>query len=418
MEKLQHDVFVDEQKAIEQYNETAERESAKISKLGSAALGGFNLLPEAVSKNEHIRERMEGRVIGQPAAIEAIVDALDRRDARLPTDKRPIANFAFLGPTGVGKTETAKALSEALADEGDEPSLILINGAEYSANHDVARLLGASPGYIGYGDETVLNSQNVKKNTVVLIDEAEKAAPDLHKLLLGIMEEGELATGKREVISFRDTVLIITSNLGASQMTDRLKSNHVGFAFDNTDNRQQDVNRVEGSANAAFEKYFKPEFINRLTKQVVFHPLDKDSMGEILDVKLNAVNQEFESYEKCFSVDISDEVRSLIVEEGHKRRELGARPLVRSFESRIMTMIGRYQGSDMIEHGSRVKIFHRDEVGMDGQNVDTPELVFTYQHDPILEHENYLKRQKREEREVSMALAKMEEKSNQGPRMI
>lgn len=418
MEKLQHDVFVDEQKAIEQYNETAERESAKISKLGSAALGGFNLLPEAVSRNEHIRERMEGRVIGQLAAIEAILDALDRRDARLPSDKKPIANLAFLGPTGVGKTETAKALSEAMTEEGDEPSFIMINGAEYASNHQVSRLVGAPPSYVGFGAETVLNSENVKKNTVILFDEIEKAAPALHNLLLNAMDEGEIRTGTGEVVSLRDAVLIITSNLGSDKVTEHLKDDGLGFAFGKSGNQEQDVKRTEDAANKYFSKHFKPEFVNRLTKQVVFHPLEKESMGKILDVKLNAVNEEFESYDRCFSVDLSDGVREKIVEEGYKERHLGARPLVRSFESRIMTMIGRYQGSDMIEHGSRVKIFHRDEVGMDGQNVDTPELVFTYQHDPILEHENYLKRQKREEREVSTALAKMEEKSNQGPRMI
>ena len=327
-------------------------------------------------ETDKIRDVLRQRIIGQDAAIDALVAAYDRLATRSAYDLRPIASLAFLGPTGVGKSETAKVLAEFLA-EGEAESLIKIDCSNFSHGHEVAALTGSPPGYVGYGQKALLSAAEVSKAKVILFDEIEKGAPELFRLMLQIMGDGQLRLNDGTVADFCDTVVIMTSNLGASEMATEINGRKPGFGVTS---RRADKSTLESVATKSFEDFFKqPEFINRINKMIVFHPLDKQGLVQVLDTKLNDVNAEYEmSYGA--RVNLSEGAKDYLANMAMERPDLGARPLIRALEDHIQTPFGRYLGSGHIPESTLVAVFHKDEVPA-GYIEDDRTLIFSQTYD-------------------------------------
>lgn len=342
--------------------------------LGNVALDGFTLMEQSQSQMGEIRQELEAQVIGQDAAVDAIIDALDRQWVRLPEDHRPVATLAFLGPTGVGKSEMAKALAGAMADGC--VNLIKVDCSSYSQGHEITALTGAPPSYVGRGQKPIFNQDTVERpGTVVLFDEIEKGSDKLYNLMLQIMGDGRLQLNNGDISSFRDAVVIVTSNLGAKEMASQLSSASLGFS---TTSKDTSWGGVETAALRSFREYFRPEFVNRLDKMVVFHSLDAEMLDQVLSVKLNQLNTSYRDYFGAW-IDLSEGTRKRLIEKALKEPENGARPLVRALEEDIQTTFGRYVVAGQLPNGTHVRVFHADEVpGYSGDD----SFVFASRPDP------------------------------------
>ena len=267
---------------------------------------------------------LEHTVVGQTPAVEAISRALRRSRAELKDPRRPIGSFIFLGPTGVGKTLLAKALAEFMF--GDPDALISIDMSEYMEKFNVSRLVGSPPGYVGHGDGGEL-TEKVRRRpySVVLFDEIEKAHPDVVNMLLQILEEGRITDTLGRKVDFRNTIVIMTSNVGASEIAG---SGTLGFSA----GCAADVRKNEDRLLAIAKKYFKPEFINRVDEVVVFRNLDKDALKDIVELELAKLRTLLA--DRGLTLTVADGVKSLLVEEEFDPA-YGARPLRRAVERRI-----------------------------------------------------------------------------------
>ena len=265
----------------------------------------------------HLKEALQKRVIGQDNALELVSDAILRSKAQIQDEHRPIGSFLFLGPTGVGKTEVAKALAEQLFDS--ESHIVRIDMSEYMEKHSVARLIGAPPGYVGY-DEGGQLSEAVRRNpySIILFDEVEKAHPDVFNVLLQILDDGRITDSKGVTVDFKNTLLIMTSNLGSQ------------FAFDGADRDTNYMNEVK--------KYFKPEFINRIDEIVVFNALNEDMLGKIAHKFMRELTQRLAH--KDITLQVSDAVYRAIATQGVDPL-YGARPMKRYIQRNIETLIAR-----------------------------------------------------------------------------
>ena len=265
----------------------------------------------------HLKEALQKRVIGQDNALELVSDAILRSKAQIQDENRPIGSFLFLGPTGVGKTEVAKALAEQLFDS--ESHIVRIDMSEYMEKHSVARLIGAPPGYVGY-DEGGQLTEAIRRNpySIVLFDEVEKAHPDVFNVLLQILDDGRITDSKGVTVDFKNTLLIMTSNLGSQ------------FAFDEEDKEDKYLNEVK--------KYFKPEFINRIDEIVVFNALNDDMLGKIAHKFMDELTQRLAH--KDIKLEVSDAVYLSIATQGVDA-VYGARPMKRYIQRNIETLIAR-----------------------------------------------------------------------------
>jgi ATP-dependent Clp protease ATP-binding subunit ClpB len=261
----------------------------------------------------HMEDRLTGRVIGQEQAIGAVSRAVRRARAGLQDPNRPIGSFIFLGPTGVGKTELARALAEFLFD--DETNMVRLDMSEYMEKHTVARLIGAPPGYVGY-DEGGQLTEAVRRRpySVVLFDEIEKAHPDVFNVLLQILDDGRLTDGHGRVVSFRNTVILMTSNLG---------SQYIQMAED------LDSPEVKRNIDGALRAQFKPEFLNRVDDIIVFHRLGREHLGKIVKIQLKRLSKLLT--DQKLSMELSDAALDLLCEEGYDPT-FGARPLKRAIQ--------------------------------------------------------------------------------------
>jgi ATP-dependent Clp protease ATP-binding subunit ClpA len=355
--------------------------------LGERIIGmeDFVLLEAVASPYEKIRQQLAERVVDQDAAIDAIVEALDRVDIRRSDDYRPIASLAFLGPTGVGKSETAKTLS-TLMTEG-EGNLVKIDCSNFSNGHEVTALLGSPPSYVGHDIAPQFAKGTVEvPGTVILFDEIEKGSSALYNLMLQIMGDGKLRVNNGDVVSFRETVIILTSNLGAQEMSDRLKAVQLGFG-DQTIPKDKAV--LENIARRSFTNFFSPEFVNRLNKTVVFHPLDDEGLGRVLNVKLAEANEEYEK-KHGVRLSLSDATRAHLVTIAAKDRHLGARPLIRALEDNVETMLGRYTGSGTVPEGTHIRVIHRDELSPSTAPTPGNMLLFTSREDKSIHKQRQL----------------------------
>jgi ATP-dependent Clp protease ATP-binding subunit ClpC len=273
----------------------------------------------------NLEEILHSRVIGQEEAVKAVAKAVRRARAGLKDPKRPIGSFIFLGPTGVGKTELARALAEAMF--GDEDAMIRIDMSEYMEKHSTSRLVGSPPGYVGYDEGGQLTEKVRRKPySVVLLDEIEKAHPDVFNILLQVLEDGRLTDSKGRTVDFRNTIVIMTSNVGA----DALKRNkYVGF---NIQDNNQKYNDMKGKVMEELKKAFRPEFLNRIDEIIVFHSLEKEHLKQIVTLMANQLTKRLK--EQNIELEITDAAKEKLAEEGFDL-EYGARPLRRAIQKHV-----------------------------------------------------------------------------------
>ncbi len=298
------------------------------------------MLEGEVKKLVQMEERLRERVVGQDEALSVVANAIRRSRAGLSDPKRPIGSFIFLGPTGVGKTETARALAEFLFD--DESALVRIDMSEYMEKHAVARLIGAPPGYVGYDEGGQLTEAiHRRPYAVILFDEIEKAHPDVFNILLQVMDDGRLTDAKGRTVDFKNTVLIMTSNLGAAMLaTEKLKTDH-------------DFDMARESVMRVLREHFRPEFLNRVDDIVIFRPLGNAQLGKILDLRLNEVRKLLE--DRAISLELTEPARQLILASGSDAA-YGARPLKRALQRMVQDPLAIKILDGEILHGAHVRV--------------------------------------------------------------
>ena len=281
-------------------------------------------------KLKHLEETLHKRVIGQNEAVEAVSKAIRRGRVGLKDPNRPIGSFLFLGPTGVGKTELSKALAEALF--GNEEAMIRVDMSEYMEPHSVAKLIGSPPGYVGYDEGGQLTEKIRRKPySVILFDEIEKAHPDVMNILLQILDDGRLTDAQGRTVNFKNTVIIMTSNVGARMITDK---NVLGFSqdTDNKEGQEKEYENIKKDVMSELKKQFRPEFINRIDDIIVFHKLTDEDIGQIIEIMLKQVQKRLKEQE--YDVEIDKTVKDLVAKKGIDAN-YGARPLKRAIQSNV-----------------------------------------------------------------------------------
>ena len=301
------------------------------------------LLESEAEKLLHMEERLHDRVIGQEAAIVAVSDAVRRARASLKDPKRPIGSFIFLGPTGVGKTELARSLADYLFD--DESNMVRIDMSEYQEKHTVSRLIGAPPGYVGFEEGGQL-TEAVRRRPfrVVLFDEIEKAHPDVFNVLLQILEDGRLTDGHGRTVDFRNTLIIMTSNLG----TGLENKGPVGFLRDVD---VEESKRLRASVDDALKRAFRPEFLNRIDEIIVFDALSKDQIHEIVDLMIVEVEERLE--EHGVTIELTEAAKDWLADEGYDS-QYGARPLRRAIQRHIENPLSKLILAQEFSEGSHI----------------------------------------------------------------
>jgi ATP-dependent Clp protease ATP-binding subunit ClpB len=295
--------------------EVGEEEIAKIVSKWTGIPAG-RLLEGEVQKLVHMEERLRERVVGQEAALESVANAIRRSRSGLSDPNRPIGSFLFLGPTGVGKTELARAVAEFLFD--DERAIVRLDMSEYMEKHSVARMIGAPPGYVGYDEGGQLTEQVRRRPySVVLLDEIEKAHPDVFNVLLQILEDGRLTDGKGRTVDFRNTVIIMTSNVGSTAIFDLM---------------EKDPKQAREQAMAALREIFRPEFLNRIDDIVLFRPLGKDQIEHIIDLQMQHLVKRLA--ERKITLHLTAAAKALLFTEGYDPA-YGARPMKRAIQRLI-----------------------------------------------------------------------------------
>ncbi|MEE9497917.1 MAG: AAA family ATPase, partial [Nitrospinaceae bacterium] len=301
------------------------------------------------AKLMNMEDNLHQRVIGQDHAIVAISNAIRRNRAGLKDKDRPIGSFLFLGPTGVGKTELAKALAEFLLD--DENRLIRLDMSEYMEKHTVSKIIGSPPGYVGY-DEGGQLTEKVRRHpySVILLDELEKAHPDVFNILLQLLDDGRLTDAHGRVTSFKNAIIIGTSNIGTQSITAG-KTKGIGFAVE--DDPSKDYNQVRSMVLGEVHKLFKPEFINRLDDLIVFHKLQPNEVRQIADLMLNNLTKRLQ--ESDMTLEISNKVKDELAKEGFSEM-YGARPLRRLIEDKIENAISMCIINGEFKHGDTIHV--------------------------------------------------------------
>ena len=299
------------------------------------------LMEGEIQKLIHMEERLHQRIVGQDDAVVAVANAIRRARAGLQDPNRPLGSFIFLGPTGVGKTELARALASFLFD--DEQAMVRIDMSEYQERHTVSRLIGAPPGYVGYEESGQL-TETVRRRpyAVVLFDEIEKAHPEVLNVLLQLLDDGRLTDGKGRTVDFKNTVVIMTSNVGSQYIAERAT--------------RGDADLDEGTRRQlmdALRQQFKPEFLNRVDEVIFFHALSREDIRRIVDIQLGALLRRLE--DRKIRIDLTDKARDLIIEEGYDP-VYGARPLKRTIQRRVLDplALGVLQGD--FKEGDLVRV--------------------------------------------------------------
>ncbi|MBN8207060.1 ATP-dependent Clp protease ATP-binding subunit [Microbacterium esteraromaticum] len=319
----------------------------------------FKLTEEESSRLVFMEKALHQRVIGQEEAIAALSRTIRRQRAGLKDPKRPSGSFIFAGPTGVGKTELAKALAEFLFD--DEAALISLDMSEFGEKHTVSRLFGAPPGFVGFEEGGQLTEKVRRKPfSVVLFDEIEKAHPDIFNSLLQILEEGRLTDGQGRIVDFKNTVIIMTTNLGSSAIA----GGPVGFQIEG--NSQTTYERMKGKVDEELKRHFKPEFLNRLDDIIVFPQLNKDELRQIVGLFVKRLGDRL--LDRDMTVELSDAAKDKLIEIGFDP-SLGARPLRRAMQREIEDQLSERILHGQLDTGDHVK-------------VDVVDGKFTFEHAP------------------------------------
>jgi ATP-dependent Clp protease ATP-binding subunit ClpB len=270
-----------------------------------------------------MEERLHARVVGQDEAVRAVANAIRRARAGLQDPNRPLGSFIFLGPTGVGKTELARALAEFLFD--DEHAMIRIDMSEYQEKHTVSRMIGAPPGYVGYEEAGQL-TEAVRRRpySVVLFDEIEKAHPEVLNVLLQLLDDGRLTDGKGRTVDFKNAVIIMTSNLG---------SQYIAEATSSAETSAELPEGVRRQVMEALRQHFRPEFLNRIDEVIFFHTLSIAHMTQIIDIQIHSLLKRLE--DRKIHVELTDAAKRFLVAEGYDLR-YGARPLKRTIQRQLL----------------------------------------------------------------------------------
>ena len=297
------------------------------------------------NKTLHLDEELHKRVVGQDEGVTKVTEAIIRSKAGIKDPSKPIGSFLFLGPTGVGKTELAKSLAAALFD--DENNMVRIDMSEYMEKYSVSRLIGAPPGYVGYEEGGQLTEAVRRKPySVVLFDEIEKAHPDVFNVLLQVLDDGRITDSQGRTVDFKNTILIMTSNIGASYLLD-------GINEDGT---------IKPEAEAAvmndLRAHFRPEFLNRLDETILFKPLTKDNIGGIIHLIIADLNKRLE--DKQLTIRLSDEAMQYIVDNAYDP-VYGARPLKRYIQKYVETLAAKMILADQVEEGDTIVITVEDD---------------------------------------------------------
>ena len=312
-----------------------------------------NKLTEAeTAKLKNLEEELHKRVIGQEVAITAVSKAVRRGRVGLKDPKRPIGSFIFLGPTGVGKTETCKALAECLF--GDENSMIRVDMSEYMEKHTVAKLIGSPPGYVGYEEGGQLTEKVRRKPyAVILFDEIEKAHPDVFNILLQILEDGRLTDSQGRLVDFKNTVIIMTSNVGARNITEQKT-----IGFNNAENKEKNYEQIKNDVMSELKKAFRPEFLNRIDELIVFKPLDEMEIEKIVEIMIR--NSTGRLAERNITIEVTDAMKKHIAKKGFDPA-YGARPLRRAIQSLIEDTLAEEILDGKVQNGNNVVIDFVDE---------------------------------------------------------
>ncbi len=278
----------------------------------------------------HLEDELHKRVIGQDEAVHAVATAIRRARAGMKDPKRPIGSFLFLGTTGVGKTELARALAECMF--GSEKNMIRFDMSEYMEKHEVSRLVGAPPGYVGYEEGGQLTDA-VRRNpySVILFDEVEKAHMDFFNILLQVLDDGRLTDGQGRTVDFTNCVIIMTSNLGSNFLKGHM-GKKLGFSSGEKEEKEESFEDIRKMIMDEVKRTFRPEFINRIDEIIVFHPLTPENLSEIVDLMLKKVAGKLERFH--VSLDVSDEAKKVIIADGTDV-EYGARPLKRTIQKEM-----------------------------------------------------------------------------------
>jgi ATP-dependent Clp protease ATP-binding subunit ClpC len=315
------------------------------------------LTEEETERLLKMEETLSKRVVGQEEAINVIARSIRRARAGLKDPKRPIGSFLFMGPSGVGKTELAKRLAEFMF--GDMDAVVRVDMSEYLESHTVSRLIGSPPGYVGYGEGGQL-AEPVRRrpHSVVLLDEVEKAHPDVINILLQILDDGRLTDAQGHHIDFKNTIIIMTSNVGADLIK---KDTSIGFLT--KDDAKIGYEKMKEKVMDEMKKKFRPEFLNRIDEQIVFRPLSKEDLGKIVDIMISDLNERL--IEKGLSIAIGKKVKEFLVDKGYDPH-FGARPLRRVIEDNIEDTLSEELLRGKFGYGSKIKV-----------EVEGEKLVFT-----------------------------------------
>ncbi|HPT76470.1 MAG TPA: ATP-dependent Clp protease ATP-binding subunit [Defluviitaleaceae bacterium] len=306
------------------------------------------LAEEESERLKNLEEILHKRVIGQEEAVRAVAKAIRRGRVGLKDPKRPIGSFLFLGPTGVGKTELTKALAEALF--GDENAMVRIDMSEYMEKHSVSKLIGSPPGYVGY-DEGGQLSEKIRRKpySVILFDEVEKAHPDVFNILLQVLDDGHITDSQGRRVDFKNTVVIMTSNIGARNIIEPKK---LGFA--SVENETKNYEDMKKNVMDEVKKLFRPEFLNRVDEMIVFHPLNQDHIKQIVSVMVEQLAKRIKQ-NMSISIEITESAKEYLAKEGFDQA-YGARPLRRAIQSKIEDKMAEEILDGKIKEGDHIKI--------------------------------------------------------------
>ncbi|TCK06461.1 ATP-dependent Clp protease ATP-binding subunit [Phorcysia thermohydrogeniphila] len=325
---------------------TAEDVAEVISEM--TGIPASKLQEEEIQKLLRMEEELHKRVIGQERAIKAISEAIRRARAGLQPPNRPLGSFLFLGPTGVGKTELAKTLAEYLF--GDESAIIRFDMSEYMEKHAVSKLIGAPPGYVGYEEGGLLTEAVRRKPySVILLDEIEKAHPDVFNILLQILDDGRLTDAKGRTVDFSNTVIIMTSNVGSEKIMNLTKEEF-----------EKNYDKIKQDLMNELKLRFRPEFLNRIDEIIIFHPLSEEEIKKIVDLLIDRLNKRLE--DRSIKVILSEEAKSELAKRGYVP-EFGARPLRRTIQREIETPLSVKILEGSVKDGDTVKVDYDKEKG-------------------------------------------------------
>lgn len=307
------------------------------------------MLESERTKLLHIEEKLSEYVVGQEEAIASVANAIRRSRAGLAYQNRPVGSFMFLGPTGVGKTEVARALAKFLFD--DEHAMVRIDMSEYMERHTASRLVGAPPGYVGYEEGGQLTEAVRRKPySVVLLDEIEKAHPEIFNVLLQVLDDGRLTDNKGRTVNFKNTIIIMTSNIGAHLILERTQN-----IID--ENRDKIYNRIKQDVLALLQQSVRPEFLNRVDETIVFHSLTKENLCSIVELQINDLQKRLS--EQALSIKVSESAKNRLVEIGYNPT-FGARPLKRAIQQEIVNSLSRDLLSEKFKKGEQIHIDFKD----------------------------------------------------------